>query len=203
MTFFSFSSSGKKKRKSEKASSRPSTAPSYGYHNSPSTITLYRPVPNHFAVQPYQQSPNGPWNSVQSIPYGQNLVSQPHLPMGPPHQNSIYGQSQGNGAPWASTTSISTRKKLKNKSSSLHLPSAVSGQLHAASKSVSNLSDSLNQMSSQYLNQGAALCDRISSKFDTVITCIDEERFSGDERDLSKFLVRCITEVSTVCLLSN
>ncbi len=32
----------------------------------------------------------------------------------------------------------------------------------------------------QYFNQGAALYDLISSKFDTIITLIDEERFSGD-----------------------
>lgn len=36
----------------------------------------------------------------------------------------------------------------------------------------------------QYLNQGAALVDLISSKFDTIITQIDGERFSGDEREL-------------------
>ncbi|TVY30155.1 hypothetical protein LHYA1_G001137 [Lachnellula hyalina] len=33
----------------------------------------------------------------------------------------------------------------------------------------------------QYLNQGAALCDLISSKFDTVITLIDGDKFNGDE----------------------
>jgi len=37
----------------------------------------------------------------------------------------------------------------------------------------------------QYLNQSAALCDLISSKFDAVITLIDGERFSGDERELA------------------
>ena len=36
----------------------------------------------------------------------------------------------------------------------------------------------------QYLNQAAALGDLISSKFDAVITLIDGERFSGDEREL-------------------
>lgn len=35
----------------------------------------------------------------------------------------------------------------------------------------------------QYLNQGAALCDLISSKFDTVITLIDGDKFNGDERE--------------------
>ncbi|KAH6662868.1 Alpha/Beta hydrolase protein [Halenospora varia] len=39
----------------------------------------------------------------------------------------------------------------------------------------------------QYLNQGAALCDLISSKLDAVITQIDGERFSGDERELAVF----------------
>jgi hypothetical protein len=38
--------------------------------------------------------------------------------------------------------------------------------------------------STQMLNQGAALCDRINSKFDAVITSIDEELFSGREQDL-------------------
>jgi hypothetical protein len=36
----------------------------------------------------------------------------------------------------------------------------------------------------QYLCQGAALRDLISSKFDTIITLIDGDRFSGDEREL-------------------
>lgn len=41
---------------------------------------------------------------------------------------------------------------------------------------------------SQYPNQGAALCDLISSKFDAIITLIDGERFSGDERELVVYL---------------
>jgi hypothetical protein len=40
------------------------------------------------------------------------------------------------------------------------------------------------QQSTQYLNQGAALYDLISSKFNSVVTSIDNERFSGDEHDL-------------------
>ena len=37
----------------------------------------------------------------------------------------------------------------------------------------------------QYVDQGVGLCDLISSKFDAVITLIDGERFSGDERELA------------------
>lgn len=50
-----------------------------------------------------------------------------------------------------------------------------------AGRSVSNL---ISKKSTQALNQGAALCDRISSKLDAVLTSIDEECFSGQEQDL-------------------
>ncbi|KAI0490323.1 alpha/beta-hydrolase [Xylaria cf. heliscus] len=36
----------------------------------------------------------------------------------------------------------------------------------------------------QLLNQSAALCDRISSKFDDVMTLIDRDKFMGDENEL-------------------
>lgn len=42
----------------------------------------------------------------------------------------------------------------------------------------------IGQRSVQALNHGAALCDRISSKLDAVITSIDDGMFSGREQDL-------------------
>jgi len=39
----------------------------------------------------------------------------------------------------------------------------------------------------QYLSQGMGLCEMISSKLNSVITLIDEERFSGDEKELAVF----------------
>ncbi|KAI9723345.1 MAG: hypothetical protein M1812_001229 [Candelaria pacifica] len=39
----------------------------------------------------------------------------------------------------------------------------------------------------EYLNQGAAVCDLISNKLNAVITSIDGERFSGDERELAVY----------------
>jgi hypothetical protein len=42
----------------------------------------------------------------------------------------------------------------------------------------------ISKRSVQALNQGAALCDRISSKLDAVITSIDDGLFSGQEQDL-------------------
>ena len=41
--------------------------------------------------------------------------------------------------------------------------------------------------SMQTLCQGAALCDVISSKFDSVITSIDDDKFSGKEEDLKVY----------------
>ena len=41
--------------------------------------------------------------------------------------------------------------------------------------------------SMQTLCQGAALCDRITSKFDAVITSIDDDKFSGKEDDLKVY----------------
>ncbi|PVI06441.1 alpha/beta-hydrolase [Periconia macrospinosa] len=49
----------------------------------------------------------------------------------------------------------------------------------------------------QALNQTAALCDRISDKFDTVITSIDGGVFSGDERDLYIYDDLSQTSIST------
>lgn len=40
------------------------------------------------------------------------------------------------------------------------------------------------QKTMQTLCRGAALCDIISSKFDAVVTCIDDQKFSGKEQDL-------------------
>ncbi|KAI9702441.1 MAG: hypothetical protein M1836_000921 [Candelina mexicana] len=42
-------------------------------------------------------------------------------------------------------------------------------------------------MTTGYLNQGAAVCDLISNKLNAVITSIDGERFSGDERELAVY----------------
>lgn len=45
----------------------------------------------------------------------------------------------------------------------------------------------LNNNAAQYVNQGAALYDLISSKFNAVITLIDSEKFSGDEKELDVY----------------
>ena len=44
--------------------------------------------------------------------------------------------------------------------------------------------DEWQQQATEYLDQGAALADLISNKFNSVITLIDGENFSGEEQDL-------------------
>jgi hypothetical protein len=201
MTFLSFGSSHKKKRKEEKASSRPPTSNGYGSSYSVSTVNLQKPSPGPRPDQQHQPPPlSRPWNGAQGNPYGNPFatISRPNLTMRPPQNAALpYGQHQSYGPPagqmiqWA--PSIITPNPVypshnqpSNQQSLLHLPSAVTGGLHKASKSVTNLNAMFNQSSAQYLNQGAALYDRLSSKLDNVITCMDEEKFSGDERDLSE-----------------
>jgi hypothetical protein len=47
--------------------------------------------------------------------------------------------------------------------------------------------DDWRQQAAEYFNQEAALVDLISNKFDNVITLIDGENFSGDEKDLGAY----------------
>lgn len=44
--------------------------------------------------------------------------------------------------------------------------------------------DAWHNRNTDYRDRGAVLCDLISSKLNTVLTLIDGERFSGDEREL-------------------
>ena len=45
----------------------------------------------------------------------------------------------------------------------------------------------LQQKTSACLNQGAALCDLITSKLDAIVTSIDGDLFSGEEKDMGRF----------------
>lgn len=49
---------------------------------------------------------------------------------------------------------------------------------------MSNLGDIWNQSADRFLDSSSALYDRMSLKMDSVITCMDEENFSGREHDL-------------------
>lgn len=79
-----------------------------------------------------------------------------------------------------------TGQKLLS-SSVLELPKMLQGDVPACIPGAQIFNDGIpawHRQGTQYLNQGAALYDLISSKFNTVVTMIDGEKFSGDERDL-------------------
>jgi hypothetical protein len=90
--------------------------------------------------------------------------------------------SHANSGPYLAAPQSKSQPPQKDSKwkSSLNI---VKHPVDAASASVGNL----HSKSTVYLNQGAALCDLISSKFDAVITSIDGEIFSGDEKELSGF----------------
>lgn len=70
--------------------------------------------------------------------------------------------------------------------STLNLGATLVAPFNAAAASVNNLHDGLHQRTTEYMNQGAALCDIISSRLNAIITSIDGEVFSGNENELGK-----------------
>ncbi|TLD21723.1 hypothetical protein E2P81_ATG08311 [Venturia nashicola] len=194
MTFWTIGNPHAKKRKErlKPGTSRPATTNGVGYggsNYSMSTVNLSKPSPELQPAQQYQpRPPSRPWHGTQSSPHGSSYstISRPDVGTRPPH-TLPYGAESSVSPPkqtiqWSLPPNPPNAVYLHHNQSStqqslLHIPSAVTGGLHKASKSVTNLN-------ARYLTQGAALYDRMSSKLDTVITCMDEEQFSGDERDL-------------------
>jgi len=77
-------------------------------------------------------------------------------------------------------------KKSGNTISKLNL-SSVNNLLEQGLVTSTNYVNTGVQAGANYLNQEAALCTLISSKFDTIITLIDGDKFSGDERELAVY----------------
>ncbi|ORY11914.1 hypothetical protein BCR34DRAFT_587595 [Clohesyomyces aquaticus] len=157
--------------------------PSYGYPPQPS--------------QPYISPPIQPGHGH---PYGSPPVqpSQPYVSPPIPSNMPYIGNSGGNLAPPRPPKEKGSRPTLKSSlhkadkmaSKSVHdLRGALSSGAGKSTTYLANVTtEAIDQstalFSTQCLNQGAALCDLISSKFDAVMTSIDEEKFSGNERDL-------------------
>ena len=128
-----------------------------------------RPNTSHgYGSPPPPQGWAGPLVPYQPIFVNQNYILPPPLPQRPP--------KKGGGA-------IS---KLKLNSVS----NLLAGDVPHCIPGAQIFNDGIpawQHQGTQYLCQGAALYDLISSKFDTVVTLIDGERFSGDERELVVF----------------
>ena len=61
--------------------------------------------------------------------------------------------------------------------------------------------DHLQQKTSAYFKEGAALCDLIASKLDAIVTSIDGDLFSGEEKDLG--IMSGASTLSNIHVLSN
>jgi hypothetical protein len=175
--------------------SKPQVVPMQGYRPSQSNLNVQStnsspPIPTFVLTQSPQPKPvNHGW-SGNTRPYPQQQLagaqaSQSYLPLRPSSSQSSNGLYQAN---YQSSTNIASSCPPQNDTrwkSSVNV-SVLKQPVNAASVSFTNLQDTLHSKSTCYLNQGAALCDLISSKFDAVITSIDSELFSGDETELGK-----------------
>ena len=107
---------------------------------------------------PYQTSYQNPYQYPPARHLGSqvNLVGRPLPPSHGMYKQDVKGKSCTN------------------------LPAALTRPAQCFSDGI----DAWHNRTTDCRNTGAALCDLISSKFDTVLTLIDGERFSGDEREL-------------------
>ncbi|KAH0556118.1 hypothetical protein GP486_005946 [Trichoglossum hirsutum] len=101
---------------------------------------------------------------------GPMLATRSYFPL--KHNQSEY-PSRRNNAKWNSTSNI---------------PSMMVSQ----PQSMNDIADEWQQQRTEYFSQEAALTDLISNKFNSVITLIDGENFSGDEEDLGVYTTRSI-----------
>ena len=114
------------------------------------------------------RSPPPPY--TVSVPFPQTVSQFPPYPAyGSPgyHRPALAHQQD----PW-----LATPKRTPY----VELTKAISRPLQAAL----DCGDQWHDRGSDLLSRGTAVCDLISSKFDAVITSIDGEVFSGDEREL-------------------
>ncbi|KAK3326216.1 Alpha/Beta hydrolase protein [Apodospora peruviana] len=121
----------------------------------------------------WNTTPHHTTPSQQSGSYPSIIVNQHHYYLAPPSASS---------PPQRPSTSSGHPSKL-NLGSVLDLASGI-----CSGTGVSRASDDgvapRNGYKSQLLNQGAALCDQISDRFNDVLTLIDGECYDGNERDL-------------------
>ncbi|KAI9711992.1 MAG: hypothetical protein M1820_001700 [Bogoriella megaspora] len=117
-----------------------------------------------------------PTSVSASQPYLAQRVLIPHRPKARAHGQSSTQDNQSRkllGVP-----SMSNLRQDPRWRSVTNLPAAAAS--HAA-----ETCQGVQQSTAHYLNQGAALCDRISSRFNEVITSMDGQTFSGHDRELA------------------
>lgn len=119
---------------------------------------------------PYQP----PHHTVASISHSYlpaTGAANPQLPQREQHYSQPGQQHDGrHKSKWKSTTNLLQ----------LAQPKIVGAEISASAAQ-------LQQKTNACLNQGAALCDLIASKLDAIVTSIDGDLFSGEEKDLGRF----------------
>ena len=129
------------------------------HHVLPQSST-WQPPPPHFPPQCLVPHPQTETTSYR-YPTTQAHASAPYLPhydsRPPPMPQRMGGQQ----AKWSSCQ---------------NLPNTIAKPCQIVNATVNRTTD--------YLNRGAALCDQAASKFNDVISLMDEENFAGNEQDL-------------------
>jgi len=186
-----------KKAKKESPSSSPSvqqlewTAPQIQEYQPPQITPSAQVSQSWYPNEPYQpphepprllRSPPG-WNEAmqnptpiyQQGPYPSIVVNQHHYYLSPP-------------PPPQSSQRPSTSSGLPSKlglGSVLDLAGGMrSGTRRSSDDGLASWNGHKSSHKSQWINQGAALCDQISERFNDVMTLIDGDRFTGNEKDL-------------------
>ena len=90
-----------------------------------------------------------------------SYASSPYLPQQAPLRSPAARQTYGLSQPWSSCQ---------------NLPATIARPCQAVNATVNR--------TAEYLNRGAAFCDQVASKFNDVISLMDEETFAGNEQDL-------------------
>jgi hypothetical protein len=137
-------------------------------------------IPCPYTTQPYLLPQQPYWQAAVPYRYGPPnpvAASSPYLPLSPPQSPPVSQRRpvvQHHGS--ASSTNLVPLSQRH---------AAVQQQRSASSTNLPQASSCpIVNRTADYLNRGAALCDIIGDKFNNVMSLIDDEAFSGHEKDL-------------------
>ncbi|KAL9097581.1 MAG: hypothetical protein Q9165_000477 [Trypethelium subeluteriae] len=112
-------------------------------------------------------------------------ASQPCLPQRRLLPNRPNPKTQGqNTKNNASKASLLTAANLPNLGQDVASKSSTSLAAVPGPSRAAGARHGLQDSTAHYMNRGAALCDRISSRFNEIITSMDGQGFRGDEREM-------------------
>ncbi|TKA80989.1 hypothetical protein B0A49_01049 [Cryomyces minteri] len=198
MTFKLFERKAPKRKQSSQKSSPPQALtawpqpqPVYPYSSGqniyhPAQTTLYLPAnspPPPYSVRPHAPSPaNNVWRAPPSEPYGYSVAPpQSYLPL----QAQKTGKSARHDqkVKWGMSSTTLAVPHKPQKTAWKYCTNLATTLVKPVATPLAATKDGGCQLAG-YLNQGAALCDLISSKLNDVITSIDGEIFGAEETEL-------------------